>query len=643
MRYIFLGDAAPYIAALQTTRKARFERLRTQCDSYFACALPREHPPKSTTYMGIAIVNLALMFRMSGEVGYLREAERWMDAVAGYEKWGNAKLVNVDLSASWILFGLSLGYDWLKAELPDEKRARYAACIREHADIMRAYQLANRKGGWPVYYWQNHNWINFTGMAAAGYALCDDTLTRESRENFDTVFSLLAQDGSNYEGVSYWRYGGMWLFVYAWLLREREGVDWFEKSEHLQNTFLYRLYQSAPDLKTQMNFGDCHDKYSSHAACVYYLVAGVYKNGVAQMLGNRVTSQWLRQEADNSKVKPGILPEACFEFIWYDPTVPEQTPDGLPTERVFPDLGLASMRTSWRADATACAFKCGAPGGRTQWEAGWRMREQTGACHLSLSHHHPDNLSFMLIRGARYFTAEDGYNRNILPTHHCVPLVDGRQCDVMDVTDVYMDSVRKRLLSDPLAYKRFTGTMEASRVGGVTVLDGESAGTYAQELAMQSVRRIFITDNLRWIVLVDSFRSALPHTYQTALNTERILEERGGWQYDAAAGVRYRAFSDDALRKERFSQHISSVMTTQEPDVRCENDLETLLISTEGRHTEHHRVECLLFDEHPVSLDFTDGVLTLRDEHTLLRVSRLGLRVENEAVGTAGEAREWIL
>lgn len=74
----------------------------------------------------------------------------------------------------------------------------------------------------------------------------------------------------------------MWLFVYAHLLKVQEGIDYFQSSPYLKNTFYYRLYQCNGDFTRQMNYGDCHDRYSSHPVCVYYKVAAEYRNGHAR-------------------------------------------------------------------------------------------------------------------------------------------------------------------------------------------------------------------------------------------------------------------------------------------------------------------------------------------------------------------------
>ena len=150
---------------------------------------------------------------------------------------------------------------------------------------------------------------------------------------------------------------------------------------------------------------------------ITYLVAHEYKCGHAQKLGNMVVSKFLQREAAQSKVHPGILPEAGLEYIWYDPEIEEEAFTSLPTSRFFPDLGLISLRSDWNDTASVFSFKCGYPGGETQWKAGWQLNRDRNWSSMSLSHHHPDNLAYILVTGQKYFSCEDGYNRAILPIH----------------------------------------------------------------------------------------------------------------------------------------------------------------------------------------------------------------------------------
>ena len=602
MSLVFIGDLGPYRAGLNGARREKYRRLLDEADRSAGMQLPAQHPAESTTYMGIAMVNLALAYRLSGDERYLQHARRFMKTVVGYEKWGNAHLVNVDLSASWILFGLSLALNWLRDDLAPEEQQQVIEKISRHAEIILKYRRDTYGHGWSTNYCQNHNWINMTGLAAAGYVLEQEGLNghpyvEEAKEDFERVFSLLPEDGSNYEGAVYWRYGGMWLFVYAHLLKVQEGIDLFRASSYLRNTFYFRLYLSAGDLKQQLNYGDCHDRYSGHTACVYYKTASEYRDGYAQTLGDLVTREFLREEAENSKVKPGILPEAAFEFLWYDPTMEGKPLEELPLRRYFPDLGLLTLRSGWDRTAGVFAMKCSSPGGDRQWEQGWRMVREEGIDLFSLSHHHPDNLAYVYARGGEFLTCEDGYNRNLMPDNHNVLLVDGQYTDASDVNDVWMASVRLRQEREGTAFRPETYRGHVTGLvtdGSMTLYRAENTAVAPESLRMQEISRLLITDGLRFGIFVDVLRSETPHRYTVLSNTDRpAMAEGCAWRYPMTGGdILYRVSSDGAVTARQYEQQVTSVMTTQEPDKVCRTRIHTLAHVSAEPQCEQILIEC---------------------------------------------------
>lgn len=621
---VFIGDLTSYQNEINGQRSRQYRRLLEQAERYHTVVIPAEHPKESTTYMGIAILNLALAYRLSGKEQYLMDAKRFIHGVLSYPKWGNAHLVNVDLSASWILFGLSLGYDWLKPYLTDDEVSRISAKIQHHAQIIYDYRQDTYGKGWSTNFYQNHNWINMTGLAAAGYVLGKELETARkyadiAKENFDRVFSLLADDGSNYEGVTYWRYGGMWLFVYAHLLKQQEGIDYFHSNSYLRNTFYYRLYQSCGDLKQQMNFGDCHDRYSGHTACVYYKTAAEYGDGYAQKLGNLVVDEFLMEEAVNSKVKPGILPEAVFEFLWYDPKVREREFSELPLVCYFDDLGLLSVRSSWERDAKVLTMKCSPPGGKKQWEKGWRIYHEEQIDLFSLSHHHPDNLSYMFAHGSNYLTCEDGYNRNLMPDNHNVLLVDGCFTDVTDVNDAYMASVRKRIQEEGSDFipQKYAGIVTALKQNGdLVIYRADTSGIYPSSLKMKEASRLLLTDGLKFWIFVDVLRSDDPHIYEIISNTEpKAAGEDGVFVYPMSSGdIRYQVFSDKAVCFRKYDQQIISVMTTQEPDKVCKTAIQTLATGSAEKECTQVFFECFTFSDEKTAVHFDNGVLKVEHD-----------------------------
>lgn len=638
--YLLIPDLEQLKKEIATTKKQQFYRLADQCDRYFNMPLSNQHPAGSTTYMGIAMINLSLFYLLTEEKKYYEEAMRFIRTVCSYEVWGYAHLVNVDLSASWILFGLSLAYNWLKNYLPQEDKVMIYDKLCLQSKIMYDYKLKTTGKGWSTAYYQNHNWINMTGLACCGYALLDSYLEAScyiqlAKENFDLVYSLLAEDGSNYEGVVYWRYGGMWLFVYADLLKDRENLDYFKTCPYLKNTFYYRISQASADLKRQLNFGDCHDRYSGHSAAVYYKIAKEYRNGYAQTLANKVSTEFLYEEQYQSSVKPGILPEACFELLWYDPTVEEKELNELPKVFYFEDLGLISLRSGYQADATVFSFKCGRPGGLKQWKNGWRFFKDQGYQVLSLSHHHPDNLSFILNKEHAYFYIDDGYNRNILPQHHNVLLVDGKLSDCMNCNDVYMESAKTRLAEnpsfDPVAsyYGEINYFYTDQRY---TFFKGENHLIYPVDLKMKEVSRIVFTDELNYFILIDTFESEKTHAYTSVFNSDCFAEQTSdGYVYRLLnEKLYYRCFSEDEVTVRQFSQEVKSVMTTQEPDNFCRTVLHTLCVDTKPTIKQQLIHTLCLEKEKPIS--FSGGVLYLDSKTYLLLKPALGYTFDGDCL-----------
>lgn len=568
-------------------KKRFYKRLDDQCRLYYMKQLPKEHPSESTTYFGLAIANLSLAFILTKQKHYYDEAMRWIRCVISYEHWGNAHLVDVDLSAAWILFGLSLGYDWLKSEWDEEERVRIEQKIILQARRMYQFKIETEGHGWSTNYWQNHNWINLTGLAAAGYSLSylgeePKEWTECAKKNFEIVFDSLADDGSDYEGVVYWRYGAMWLFVYAHLLKEREGIDYFVKSSFLKNTFYYRLYQAAPNLEEQINFGDCHDRRSGHSTAIYYKVASEYKNGYAQYLGDLVVDKFLYREAMESGVKPGILPECFFELLFYNPDIVPRKFNDLPLVKYFPDLGLVVIRSSWDLDALHFSFKCGAPGGKKQWEKLWELKKNQNYDCFGLSHQHPDNNSFILHANGVFMAIDDGYNRTVKASDHNMILVDKEGFE-----DENQNNVFKNYLPD------MTGNIEEFIENKDYVyIIGETSATYKKNLRMQKCKRHIFYSKQGYIIISDQISSETEHDYSWIMHgdtfPEVVSQNYNNFAYqiqyqNGTGGMDVYQMASKGVVLKQSENIVRAVMTTQEPDKFRETKMKTINLSTKEK------------------------------------------------------------
>ena len=578
-KHLFLGhDLETLKKDITGSRKSHFKRLYEQCRVYATQNLTEEHPNGSSTFMGMGAANLSLAYLLTDQEHYLEEAKRWIFTGVNYPHWGHAHLVDVDLSASWLMFGYSVCYDWLKDSLTEEERTTLREKLILQGNRMYKFYDETKGEGWATAYWQNHNWINLTGLAALGYALGDEcehsqTWIDAAKDNFEVVYDVMADDGSDYEGVVYWRYGAMWLLMYAHLLNDAEGFNYFETSGFLKNTFEYRLYQSVPNLQEAVNFGDAHDRKSGHSVAMYYKFAAEYNNGHAQKLGNRVKNDFLFREYYESGVKPGILPEAWLEYIWYDPSVEEEEFDTLPTVKHWEDLGLVVIRSSWDEDAVHMSFKCGEPGGKKQWKRSWEIDEANGWKTRGLSHQHPDNNSFILHAYDSYLAVDDGYNRTVKACEHNVVIVDGCGYEHEGGNNIWKETTK-----DTVADIEEFITEE-----GLVYTVGETAKMYKKDLELTRFARHMIYTDKGHFYMIDDLQSNKEHTYSWLMNADTTAKEVEGKLVVEAGPAKLELFSLEPATKTINNKEtvVRAVMTTQEPDKFRETKMKTIIIENE--------------------------------------------------------------
>lgn len=587
-------DLAQLQSEIQTVRNDQFVRLIEQCRKYETTPLSPTHPPTSITYMGMAAANLSLAYLLTHQEHYLVEAKRWIFTAVDYDVWGYGFLVDVDLSASWLLYGLGLSYDWLKDDLTPEERERFRAKLELQGRKMYAYGEEDRGNCWSTDYYQNHNWINYTGLLTTAYAIRDEsdeaaTWIATVKDNFDKVFDYLPEDGSNYEGTGYWRYAINFFLTAAELIRKFEGVNHFQ-SEFMKNTFYYRLYQSAPNWEENINFSDVHDRRSSHSIGAYYKIAAEYDNGHAQWLAEKVRKNFLFREAYESTLFPGILPEAFLELIWFNPEIAQMAPDDLPLTRYFEDLGLVTMRSSWDNEATHLSFKSSPAGGHKQWKTTWELDEKFGWRTRSLTHYHVDFNNFILIHNGASLAIDEGFNRTSRAEIHNLITVDGTGCVG---EKIWEDGD----LSDPVLFDlnckgihnvwRDVPKEAVANVESFTSDDdyvhvvGEASKMYYPEMQLTRNARHIINSQLGYFIVIDELKSELAHTYTWRMHSEQFAVNTGEDCYQVVDGkgvLDIHTIHPQNTVKSIDETIVEEIMTPQRPDDKRRISLKTLKV-----------------------------------------------------------------
>lgn len=592
----------------QTTHATQLARLLQQAKSYESYLPPAEHPRDSITYIGMAVANMALAYLLTEEKSYLDSMRKWLKVGIEYPSWGLARKPNHDLDAAWLLFGFGLAYAWVGEALPEDERVALRDKLIWQCIQIYNYALATETHYWGSAYWQNHNWICYGGLATTAAALLDDYADAQvwldrAVENFKIVLPLWPEDGSDYEGVVYWRYGFPWLLIPAHLLQEECGVD-LHQSEFLRQSFHHRLHLGGPNLVDTANFGDCHDRRSAHSRMVLYRLASLYNIGEAQWLAEHFeqTGEWER-EGREGLVKPGLLPEAWLDFVWFDPSVEMKPLEGMEspnvgTTAVFPDMGLLTTRSSWQADATYLAFKCGTPNGARGWHLGQAIDRKNDWDVIKASHEHPDENSFILMRGDDYLTVDPGYSRNKLTRNHNTLLVDGK--------GQYNEG----------GYNAFDGLDQAwggrlqewFTASGLTYVQGEAAGAYAAELGLTQYSRQMLMLDADTIVVCDDIRLTTARKLEWLLQTDHAAQQVGdrAWRIIACPepvegaethALRVDALEPQAIAADQWEQEISANPTSAKPDWIITRHQHTLVLSPEQPTTQARYFVILSFAE----------------------------------------------
>lgn len=578
-QYLFIEDLDQLKLKIESNNNL-YKRLVEQCKRYEGVILTEKHPKGSSSFMGMAAANLSLLALLSGEKRWIKESKRWITTILSYKNWGHTHLIYPDITSSWVLFGLSLSYSWLSGYMTKEEKDYYKKRLLLQGIRKWDYQTRHTKDGWPTKYWQHHNWLNFTGLATVAYALEDDYPEKTAiwkngaKQNFKKILSLMPDDGSYYEGVSYWRYGIIWLLQYAHLIKTHEDIDLFKKSNFLKNTFFYRLYQCSPVFEQNYNFGDCYDTRSGHSSAVYFKLASEYKIPEAQWMGDNVLNNLLYKEAYDSSIKPGILPEAFLELLWYDPIMPKKAPKNLPKTRFFPDLGLLSCRSNWTPEAFSFSVKAGYPGGKKQWLKSWEMEKEEGFTRRSLCHQHSDDGSFILWKGTNNYIIDDGYNREVKAADHNMILFDGRGYHDENRHDIFKNSQEHQYSKIDLYIKK----------DDLVYIIIDLKNTYDETIGIKYLRRHFFYSGTEDLIIFDEVESSNCKTITWQIHLEDHL---------IADHHRYRTSDGDFIltplvnRKliaTRESKVINSVINLQDPEQQTRRKMERLAFDMENKN-----------------------------------------------------------
>jgi len=359
-----------------------------------------------------SLSDISLAYVLTQDQKYLDSAIIYIETICSYPHWGapDSSYYNCDLAASHSLTALGLSYDWLFDVLPQDTKDILLEVVIDRGTTTDA------GGWWSGSYLQNHLWNTRSGTAIAATAIMDEYPTsvswiKNSITSYNTVFSMLGNDGGGHEGMLYWRYGHEFMFRFMHLMKNTWNID-YTTDEYFKNCWLtpYYAFLGSDDWASKLNhlpYGDSTQTINmgSFPELLSYVVQET-GNGYAQWLVEK-----LYEYAQNKNLNASHL-----GIIFDAGSTQPVSPESMPTSHLFEGLGMVLSRSDWGGSESALYVRSG-------MNTGWNSYKYNG--NAGSSHVHPDIASPVLYGYGEFLLRDDAYGTTS-NTNHSQLFIDGK-------------------------------------------------------------------------------------------------------------------------------------------------------------------------------------------------------------------------
>ncbi|MEM6821582.1 MAG: heparinase II/III family protein [Verrucomicrobiota bacterium] len=318
-------------------RRSTAETLLKRANRQLTEDLPR-HPGEGKNVLNQSrlLMRRAYLFSFAyiytGELAYKVRLWENLEAAGNFEDWGERKSF---LATAEMMHGFSIAYDWLYSEWDEEQRLYLQNVLFDKGVKAGAKAYANELPGFAGWNSENNwNLVCNSSIAMASLALWghkDPVLEANLKgalERLPRSIKSYQSDGGWKEGITYWNYGSKYLGrLLATLDYCFTGTTELVKvADGLKETGYFPIYLTSPT-GYGFDFGDSeHRKYEPPILAFF---ARFFENREWQSF-RRATSQ-----------------PALDDLLFYWEGLESDVWKSMPLDRLFPDVGVATMRGSW--------------------------------------------------------------------------------------------------------------------------------------------------------------------------------------------------------------------------------------------------------------------------------------------------------
>ena len=353
------------------------------------------------------VVNCGIAYHLTGDRRWSGLAERWLTRWVEVDAADGEKVKSSYLVAFHVM-ALAYGVDLFGRVLPDALVRRAVEVLRVETGRMVRH-MDTGEAGWSRRYHYHDCWVPVFGAGVGCLALMPYApeagawLSTVERE-VERIVSIQGEDGAWNEGVAPLNYALAPMLFYLEGRKRIFGENAFDIA-WLKALARWRAYHLLPDgshvfLDDSTPSGRYHGETGGVVAFQLYKLAAEFNDGLAQWQAEREASRtFLKDYHDYG-----------WSFLWYDPRVRAEPPDGLPASAFFPSLGQFFSRAGFDEGASVLSFECTVPGGPLA-----QARRDSWLPIQTITHnkhaHYRDRASFTFFVNGHYFFRPSGYFR----------------------------------------------------------------------------------------------------------------------------------------------------------------------------------------------------------------------------------------
>ncbi|MBI4796843.1 MAG: heparinase II/III family protein, partial [Deltaproteobacteria bacterium] len=313
-----------------------YDKLRREAREVLGELPCRYRPQKSEGLLEVSrtvlrrVYLLALLQRVEGGSRYVHRLWQELDAAARFPDWHPGHF----LDTGEMTHALAIAYDWLYDCWSPEQRAVLARAIRDKGlkPALKAYQRAE-KDGWWVKSPYNWNQVCNGGIGLGALAVFEDSpelaaaVLQEALRSLPRAMGKFAPDGGCYEGPAYWGYATFYNTLFLAALETAVGRNFgLAEMPGYAATGFFPLYVTGPRDRT-FNYADADEHI--HWTTQMFWLARKFRQPVFAWYAHRLT-----------RVHP-------LDLLWFETQGQRPQEAGLPLDRYFRGVEVATFRSSW--------------------------------------------------------------------------------------------------------------------------------------------------------------------------------------------------------------------------------------------------------------------------------------------------------